>query len=155
MSSKGTKETLSVLVIRIGSDLFAVNAATIHEVVPIMNISGFPDKVGFLEGFIDIRGTLYAVMDLLKRFEGTREQYFLSNRIILIQCEGRNLGFIVDEILRMEEWQADEYQNGILSKGQQSYIEAIGLTASADIPVINLCKIPSEQELALLAQREK
>ena len=152
--NNGIKESISVLIIGVGDTLYAVKASEIEEVVPMMSIHHCPDMPPFLEGFIDIRGELYAVVDLSKQFGGDRRQYVYSNRIILIRCQGRNLGFIVDEIVSVEEWHPDAYQTGILSKNMKyAFTGVVGQTAAGDIQVLDFCKILSEKKLSLIAER--
>lgn len=152
--NNGIKEAISVLIIGVGEAMYAVKASEITEVVPMMSIRRFPDLPSFLEGFIDIRGELYAVVDLCKQFGGDRRQYVYANRIILIRCQGRNLGFIVDEIVSVDEWHPDTYQKGILSENvKDAFTGVVGQTAAGDVQVLNLCKILSEKKLSLIAER--
>ncbi len=146
---------ISVLVIRIGEEIYAVKAISIEEVVPIMSIRKIPDLPPYLEGFIDIRGVLYAVIDLNKQFGGESREFVLSNRIILIRHRGRNIGFIVDEILRIEEWLPDVCQAGILSDCMnEAFSGEVGQTETEDIQILDLCKILSEEQLSKIAVRE-
>lgn len=151
-----TENILPVLIVQIGEESYAVKALTIVEVVPMMRIQHIPDIPAFLEGFIDIRGAIYPVVDLWKYFGGKREQHVLSSRIILIRCKKRNMGFIVDDIIGMEEWQPKMYQAGILSNDvKDAFTGEVGQTEAGDIQVLNLCQIISDEELATLATREQ
>lgn len=155
MPTQSTKPKLSILVIRVGSDFFGIDAQSIMEVVPIMEIHQMPSTLPFLEGFVDVRGTFYAVVDLVARFGGNRDVYRISNRILLIHAGGeekRNLGFIVDEVLQVEEWGPSRYQTGILADSKDHFTGVIGKTEQGEpIQSIDLERILSAGELALLA----
>ena len=154
ISSEDVGNLLPVLVIKIGDQIYAVKTPTIKEVVPIMETRSFPDMPAFLEGFVDIRGTFYAVVDLRKRFGEQCEDYYCTfNRIVLLRDHRRNLGFIVDEVIGVEEWSEAHYQTGILSDAQSHFTGEIGKSQCGDVQIIQLEKILSENELALLAER--
>lgn len=149
------KETIFILIIRIGQENFGVKASIIQEVVPIMSIQKFPDMPDFLEGFIDIRGSLYAVVDVSKQLGKKREHYYSANRIILMKFQGRNIGFIVDEIERMEDWHAGIYQQGMLVDISAKLNSGeIGQTAAGNIPVLNLSQMLSKEKISMLSTRE-
>lgn len=151
---KTSEQTISVLIVRIGRDNFGVKASIIKEVVPIMSIQRFPDMPDFLEGFIDIRGALYAVVDLSRQFGEQRKQYFSANRIILMNCQARDIGFIVDEIERMEEWHPGTYQEGMLAENSdQVFSGEIGQTDSGNVPVLNLDSVLSNEQISRLSTR--
>ncbi len=145
---------LSVLIVRIGAEHYAIDVLSIQEVVPIMEIHQLPGSMSFLEGFIDVRGHLYAIVDLSKRFGNQREQYFRANRILLAHCNQRNLGFIVDEILQVEQWNAADYQQGILSLEEPHMTGAIGTSEQgARVQVIHLQNVLSKDEILSLTAR--
>ncbi|MBF0239874.1 MAG: chemotaxis protein CheW [SAR324 cluster bacterium] len=154
MRNKAENDILPVLIVSVGGEKFAIMVATIHEVVPMMTIEHIPGSPVFLEGFIDIRGDLYVVVDLSKYyFNRSRETYIRDNRIILASVHGKNLGFIVDEIITLDEWTPDMRQTGIMTEGIHALTGEIGKTMFGDIQVLNLDRILSEQELSLLARR--
>ncbi|MBF0353486.1 MAG: chemotaxis protein CheW [SAR324 cluster bacterium] len=154
MRNKAENDILPVLIVSVGGEKFAILVATIHEVVPLMTIEHIPGAPVFLEGFIDIRGDLYVVVDLSKYyFKRAREAYIRDNRIILASVHGKNLGFIVDEIITLDEWTPDMRQPGIMTEGIHALTGEIGKTMFGDIQVLNLDRILSEQELSLLARR--
>ncbi|MBF0277764.1 MAG: chemotaxis protein CheW [SAR324 cluster bacterium] len=153
-TQRDMKESLSVLIVNIGDQNYAVKAATIEEIVPMMHIQKFPQAIPFLEGFVSIRGGLFCIVDLRKRFGGSREHYLISNRILLVRCQHRKLGFIVDHVSKMEEWQAEDYLSDVLSENPGKFTEEVGLSASGDIHVLNLCRILTEEERARIAEEE-
>lgn len=153
--SNKTDNSISVLIVRIGDESYAVKALTITEIVPMMSIHSMPDLPDFLKGFIDIRGAIYPIMDLCKQFGGERKEYVLSNRIILMHCHKRNIGFIVDDIIGIEEWHPEMYQVGILSNEVEgAFTGEVGQTDAGDIQVLNLCDIISEEDLSALSMRD-
>lgn len=150
-----SEKTLVVLVVRIGDAFYAILAQEIHEVVPIMEIVPSPDGLPFMEGFINVRGELYVVIDLSKRFGNPRDAYEFANRILLIQYQNRNLAFIVDEILQMEEWGEDHYQKGLFTQTQSHFTGVTGMTLQGRVAqTMTLSKILKESELELLAKRD-
>jgi len=64
----------------------------------MMYVEPIPKAPPFLEGVIDLRGVMVPVVDLRKYFGGVRDAYTFSNRIIVILCADKKIGFIVDRI---------------------------------------------------------
>ena len=140
---------ISVLVVVINGNKFALETSKVEEVVPIMSIIKYPDAPGFLEGFIDIRGSIYNVVDLRKRFNAEIGDYFYLNRIILTIIDNKNIGFIVDEIFAVELWEKGIFSQRMFNN-EDSFSYDVCSKGEEDIQGINLHKILTVDEVSLI-----
>jgi len=143
------KDDFNVLIIAIGKTLYAVASKKVEEVVQIMKINPFPQKLEFVEGFVEIRGVNYGIIDLRKRFGGERKNYLMANRIILSNIKDHHIGYVVDEIVRIENWGEHNLQEGVLAK-EESFVLAIGRTEEGNIQLLDIENILDEKELSHL-----
>ena len=144
-----TKEKVSVLIAVIAGSKFAFETSKVEEVVPIMAINIYPDAPSFLEGFIDVRGRIYNVVDLRKRFNAESGDYLYLNRIILTTIDSKKIGFVVDEIFSVEVWEKDIFSRKMFAN-EESFSYDICRSGSEDIQGINLHKVLGKEEIELI-----
>jgi purine-binding chemotaxis protein CheW len=99
-------EPLQLVTFVVGAEEFAISILSVQEINRMMSITRVPQSPPFVEGVINLRGKIIPVVDLRKRFgmepfsQGTNDA-----RIIVVEVEGRVIGFTVDrvnEVLRIE-----------------------------------------------------
>lgn len=91
-----------VVVFRLGSEEFGVPIATVQEIVRVPEqLTHVPKAPGFVEGVINLRGSVLPVMDQRRRLglgDVTRND---RQRIMVYVFEGKRMGFIVDAVLEV------------------------------------------------------
>ena len=61
--------TLQLVGFVIGDEMFAVDILTVQEIIRDATITAIPDSPDFLEGVINLRGSIIPVIDLRKRLK--------------------------------------------------------------------------------------
>jgi purine-binding chemotaxis protein CheW len=59
---------VALLVFRLGEQRFALPCHRVSEIVPAATIQALPDAPGLVEGILNLRGTIVAVLDVRQRF---------------------------------------------------------------------------------------
>lgn len=86
----------------IGEELFGVDILTVQEIIRDATITAIPDAPDFLEGVINLRGSIIPVIDLRKRLKLVRvEDLTPDSWIIILTVEGRMTGFVVDRVTKV------------------------------------------------------
>jgi purine-binding chemotaxis protein CheW len=67
--STDLKTTLQLVGFVIGDELFGVDILTVQEIIRDATITAIPDAPDFLEGVINLRGSIIPVIDLRKRLK--------------------------------------------------------------------------------------
>lgn len=102
------KEQLIQLVgFKIGKEIFGVDILMVQEIIRSAPITHVPNSPEFVEGVINLRGSIIPVIDLRKRLNLHTANYEIEKDwILILDISGRVTGFIVDlvtEVLKIQE----------------------------------------------------
>lgn len=88
-----------VVVFNLEDDEYAVPIETVQEIVRIPDeLTSIPKTPDFVEGVINLRGSVLPVIDLRKRFELEEKKRDEQQRIMVFVIDGLPVGFIVDSV---------------------------------------------------------
>jgi len=100
--SAETQATHQLVGFVIGEELFGVNILTVQEIIRDTTITPIPDAPDFLEGVINLRGSIIPVIDLRKRLKLVRvEDLNPDPWVVILTVEGRMTGFVVDRVTKV------------------------------------------------------
>lgn len=104
-ASGSENELLQLVTFVVGTEEFAVPILSVQEINRMMQITRVPQSPAFVEGVINLRGKIIPVVDLRKRFGLENRETTGENRIVVVEVNGRVIGFMVDkvnEVLRIQ-----------------------------------------------------
>ena len=84
--------------LKIADDLFYLSISEIKEIIMLQPITFVPGVVEFVEGVINLRGTIIPAINLRKMMNLPRGQVTPYTRIVIITYEGTQVGLLVDMI---------------------------------------------------------
>ena len=86
----------------IGEEMFGVDILTVQEIIRDSPITPIPDAPDFLEGVINLRGSISPVIALRKRLKLVQPAHLDPDVwIIILTVEGRVTGFVVDRVTKV------------------------------------------------------
>ncbi|WP_372366069.1 chemotaxis protein CheW [Candidatus Uabimicrobium sp. HlEnr_7] len=88
-----------VVTFQIGKEMFAFDIFEIKEIIRVPDITIVPKSPYFIEGVINLRGTVIPIVDLRKRFKLASLENKDRTRVIVIEFEASLVGFLVDMVL--------------------------------------------------------
>ncbi len=92
----------------LGDEMFGVDILTVQEIIRDATITAVPDAPEFLEGVINLRGSIIPVIDLRKRLKLVQPPPIVPEVwIIILTVEGRVTGFVVDRVTKVLNVPAD------------------------------------------------
>ena len=97
---------VQLVTFRVGGEEFGLDVFQVHEILRWQEPTPVPRAPEFVEGVLDVRGTLVPVVDLRRRFETGAPGYDDDTRIVVVDFQGERLGLVVDtvtEVLRAPE----------------------------------------------------
>ncbi|HEV2146139.1 MAG TPA: chemotaxis protein CheW [Longimicrobiaceae bacterium] len=97
---------VQLVTFRLGPEEFGLDVFAVHEILRYQEPTPVPRAPEFVEGVIDVRGTLVPVVDLRRRFELADAPVNDETRTVLVEHAGERLGLVVDavsEVLRVPE----------------------------------------------------
>ena len=95
------QDYLQVVSFRLGVEEYAVEITKVKEIILVEGITKVPQMPAYIEGVINLRGTVIPVLDLRKRFDIGCTQITEHTRIVVTRLEGRIIGMIVDSVSRV------------------------------------------------------
>lgn len=124
------KEQLIQLVgFKIANELFGVDILMVQEIIRSAPITHVPNSPEFVEGVINLRGSIIPVIDLRKRLDLHTTVYEKEKDwILILDIAGRITGFIVDlvtEVLKIQEDDIDPPPDIIVAGLHSQYIRGV------------------------------
>lgn len=142
-------ELLQLVSFVVGAEEFAVPILSVQEINRMLPITRVPQSPEFVEGVINLRGRIIPVIDLRKRFGLSTTDHSSASRIIVVEVEGRVIGFVVDrvhEVLRIER-SIVEPAPGMVTSIDSEYIEGIAKLEDRLLILIDLRRLFSLKQL--------
>ncbi|MBI5581821.1 MAG: purine-binding chemotaxis protein CheW [Deltaproteobacteria bacterium] len=124
------REKLMQLVgFRIGKELFGVDILMVQEIIRAAPITAVPNSLDFVEGVINLRGSIIPVIELRKRIGFyTAEAALKGSWILILDIDGRVTGFIVDsvtEVLKIQESRIEPPPDIVVAGLETQYIRGV------------------------------
>lgn len=89
---------LQVACFRLGEDLYAADIMRIKEIIRVQKLASLPRSPSFVEGVLNLRGTVIPVIDLRKRFDLAVAGHDRDTRLLIVKVGKQALGLVVDEV---------------------------------------------------------
>lgn len=89
---------IQVACFRLGEDLYAIDIMRIKEIIRPQKLTGLPQAHAFVEGVINLRGTVIPIIDLRKRFGFPNRDIDRNTRLLIVSMAGQFLGLVVDDV---------------------------------------------------------
>ncbi len=97
-AARQEQETLQIVAFRVGAELYGLDIACVREIDREQPITKVPQALPFVEGVINVRGTIIPVIDLARRFGRGPTVADRQTRIIIASLCGQSVGFIVSSV---------------------------------------------------------
>jgi purine-binding chemotaxis protein CheW len=147
---------VQLVTFRVGGEEFGLDVFSVHEILSYQQPTPMPRAPEFVEGVLDVRGTLVPIVDLRRRFETPEVVYDQETRIVLVDFNGERLGLVVDsvtEVLRAPETAVSPppaYIRGLAAE----FVRGIVRVGERLVVLIDLDRILSSEERIALAHAD-
>lgn len=147
-SSGPVSELLQLVSFKIGSEEFGVDILNVQEINKMTAITKVPNSLDFVEGVINLRGRIIPVIDLRTRLGLAKKEHDKDTRIIVVEIEGKTIGFIVDvvsEVLRIPA-NVTEAPPELVAGINSEFIKSVGKLEDRLLILIDLNKLLTTNE---------
>lgn len=147
-SKAGGKE-IQLVIFRLVKEEFGMDISQVREIIRMQNITPMPKAPEFIEGVINLRGQIIAVMDLARRFGLKAEKRTEKARIVVVEVKENIVGLIVDEVpevLRISDTDIDPTPEMVESQIHAEFIKGVGKLGDRLIILLAADKILSHEE---------
>lgn len=154
MANEKTSER-QLVIFRLAREEYGLSINQVKEINRLTTITKLPQAPSFVEGIINLRGTVIPVIDLRKRFSLPQEAYGEDSRIIIVETKGQTVGIIVDavtEVLRLSEEDITPPPPAFILDAR--YIRGVGKVGERLIILLDIDEILTAQEQIALRDLE-
>lgn len=97
-----------LVVFSLDKQLYGIDIGQVLEIIRPAGVTVLPGTPDFIEGVINLRGTVIPVMDLARRFSLPSARDSEAQRVVIVESGGVKVGLLVDgvsEVLRVNQQQ--------------------------------------------------
>ena len=145
-----------LVVFRLANEIYGVEISAVNTIIRMQEITEIPQSPSFVEGVINLRGSIIPVIDLRKRFGLPLGEATKASRIIVVESDGQMIGMVVDavaETLRLST--ADiEPPSPVISSIDAEYLRAVGKQENRLVILLDLEKVLTSKERESLSTME-
>jgi len=157
--TKPKGKEIQLVIFRLRDEEFGADIASVLEISRLLDITHIPEAPGFIEGVINLRGQVIAVVDLSRQF-GLKEQKELPKtaRIVIVEVGSETVGLIVDEVpevLRIAEGDIEPAPEIIQTEVKRDYIKGVGKLGERLIILLDLNKVLAPHEIEQMGKVSK
>lgn len=148
MAEQKPKE-YQLVVFTIGKEEFGVDISQVREIVRLVQITYLPKAPVFIEGVVNLRGQVLAVIDLAKRLGLEAQKRGENTRIIVVEVGENTVGMIVDsvsEVLRLSSDCVDEVPSLVDTEVPEHYIKGVGKLKDRLLVLLDLNRILTPED---------
>jgi purine-binding chemotaxis protein CheW len=149
MAAEKMKEC-QLVVFTIGDEEFGVDISQVREIVRLVAITYLPKAPGFIEGVVNLRGQVLAVIDLAKRLGISSKERGETTRIIVVEVADNTVGMTVDsvsEVLRLGSEFVEEVPSLIDTEVPEHFIRGVGKLKDRLLVLLDLKNILTLDEI--------
>jgi purine-binding chemotaxis protein CheW len=142
------EDLLQLVSFAIGDEEFGVEILKVQEINRMISVTQVPNSPHYVDGVINLRGKVIPIIDLRTRIGMPRKEHDKDTRIIVVDLEGKNVGFVVDsvsEVLRIPS-NVTEPPPVLASGVESSYITSVAKLEDRLIILLDLEKVLSTEE---------
>jgi purine-binding chemotaxis protein CheW len=146
---------IQLVIFCLGREEFGMDIAQVKEIIRMQNVTPMPRSPQFIEGIINLRGQIIAVMDMAQRFGMESSKRTDKARIVVVEVQGNTVGVVVDEVpevLRISLDDIAEAPEMIETQVHADFIKGVGKLENRLIVLLNADKILSQEESKELVQ---
>ena len=90
--------TQQFLTFALGQEEYGVEILKIQEIKGFSAVTPLPNAPAYVKGVLNLRGTIVPIVDLRQKFGMPAEAYTKFTVIVVVQVQGKTLGFVVDAV---------------------------------------------------------
>jgi len=143
-----------LVIFKMDDEYYGVDIHRVDGIIKMQSITAVPQAPDFVDGVTNLRGEVLPVIDLRRRFNMPETTQTRETRIVVVVLNGAKVGMIVDavsEVLNLNQ-EAIEPPSPMVTNVNTSFIEGIAKEEERLIILVDLAKVLSESEVALLDQ---
>lgn len=146
-----------LVVFELSNEFYGVDIAAVSTIIRMQEITEIPRAPEFVEGVINLRGSIIPVIDLKKRFGLPQGEQTKASRIVVVEATGQMIGMVVDavtETLRLPH-DAVEPPSPIVATIDSEYVRGVGKLENRLVILLDLDRVLTTRDMDTLQSMHK
>jgi purine-binding chemotaxis protein CheW len=154
VSRRADNPVVQLVGFRLDDEDYAIAITKIQEIILMKPITRIPQVPDFIEGLINLRGSVIPIVNLRKRFGLPARDLDDETRTIVVNIHDKTVGCIVDAVTRVMRINRDQIQPPPLSVLSVSHQYVAGLARLEDrlLIILDIERLFDERSAALSSQ---
>ncbi|MCE5323292.1 chemotaxis protein CheW [bacterium] len=132
-----------VVVFELGGECYGIAIGSVSTIIRMQGITTIPRVPDFVDGVINLRGSIIPVINLRRRFGLPAGEHTKAARIVVVEVDGQMIGVTVDAVvetlrLPMEAIQAPP---PVMSSVSSDFLRGVGQHESRLVVLLDLDKV--------------
>ncbi|MDD2367151.1 MAG: chemotaxis protein CheW [Desulfuromonadaceae bacterium] len=146
-------EATQYLTFSLAEEIFAIDVGRVREILEITTITKVPKTPDFMQGVINLRGSVVPVIDMRLKFGMSGSERTVNTCIIVVEVamDGENvvLGALADSVQEVIEMEPDQIEAAphIGTHLNTDFIKGMGKHNERFVMILDIDKIFSSEEL--------
>ncbi len=95
---------------RLGGEEYGIEITTIQEIILMGDVTRVPQVPHFIEGLINLRGSVIPIIDLRKRFGLPLTERTEETRVVVVNVSEKTMGLVVDAVTQVIRVNQDQIE---------------------------------------------
>ena len=133
---------------------YGIEISHINEIIAMMKVTHVPRTPDFVEGVINLRGSIIPIVDIRGKFGLEKKEHDMNTAIIINEVGGVNIGFVVDrveDVLTLDDRDLAEPPK-FGSHIDTSFIQSVSEVDKSVILILDMEKIFEDDELTQISE---
>lgn len=155
--SSSSEELLQLVICQLSQEEFGFDISSVKEIIRVPEITKIPQVLNYVEGVINLRGSLVPVIDLAERFGLKRSTTDEVSRIVVVELGNLTAGMIVDsvsEVLRISPDNIDKAPDMITKGVSERYIQGVGKIDDRLLILLDIERIFTDEQKEMMCNIE-
>jgi purine-binding chemotaxis protein CheW len=137
---QSTEEMLQYVTFLVAGETYGVSVNKVQSINEMVDITYVPHSRSFIEGVINLRGSVVPVINMRKKFNIPFKEYDLFTVILIVEVKERLVGMIADSVSDVVSIPASGIQKDIQfsAKVDSASIEGIGQIGDQLVVLLNV-----------------
>ncbi len=152
-----TENQLQLVTFQLGNEKYGIDIMEVKEIVRNQEVRPIPNAPAWVQGLLNLRGRIIPIIDLHERFQLARlsveDDESDPGGIIVISVGGRELGIVIDKIIRVKTIDFSDMQAPpqMMSGIGTEYIQSVVNAEDGYLIILNTRRLFSSRELQSLS----
>lgn len=142
--------TIQVIVFNLGEERYGVEISQVKEIILPTQITRIPNMPDFVEGVLNLRGQIAAIINLRKRLGKEPKKNDENTRIIVVEYNNATIGMMVDsvsEVRYLSSQNIEEIPRFLALRADSRFLKGVGKLEDGLLTLMDLKELFSEDEL--------